>query len=362
MFLMLPVFKDTQLYSGGQIGDTSDYQGKDYFGSGRKPVLSSVYFFKKISILVFQNDNMKSFRIIFILITVQFSAVSVAQINTYFQNNPEWQIHSSCYTPCNKNDYYNYYITGDTVLNAFTYKKIARKGQVSYIAFQPGACNSYTPYGYINSGLNFFIRSAGKKVYLRTASMTTDTLLYDFALSVGSVVPLSYVNTYTNITVSSIDSINTNCGYIRRFHLTGNPWSQFLLEGIGHQKGLFEPLNTPLDCGYSIICYGKNNAACYPSAGPTCDLPVSIDDIENNPAISVFPNPLNDHTTISFGKQCDKVSLAVYNMVGQTVKSISLSAMDSYVLKRDHLPSGIYFLQISADGSKSRLVKLLVSE
>jgi hypothetical protein len=60
---------------------------------------------------------MKKFILTLFLTGMLFSAKS--QVNDYLNNAPVWQQTSSCSAPapCIKNENYNYYISGDTVIN-----------------------------------------------------------------------------------------------------------------------------------------------------------------------------------------------------------------------------------------------------
>ena len=63
------------------------------------------------------------------------------------------------------------------------------------------------------------IREQGKNVFIR--SDTSEYLLYNFNLNLGDTLPPSYNNFFENITISSIDSININGVFLRKFELSG---------------------------------------------------------------------------------------------------------------------------------------------
>lgn len=67
-----------------------------------------------------------------------------------------------------------------------------------------------------------------------------------------------------------------------------------------------------------------------------------------------YPNPFNPSTTIDFSiPQSGKVSLSVYNSIGQTVETLidkEMTAGDYKVtFNGENLPSGIYFYKLEAD-------------
>src|SRR5688572_30172642 len=130
-----------------------------------------------------------------LLLIICSVAAGKAQVNTYFNNNPCWttqemcQIAQNCYTV----NVYNYFVNGDTLIGSYLYKKVFKKGYsyAQYYGMGPppsgNPCLSPPPTYYYPGGLSFFIRSAGKKIYVRSApfipggpSCSGDTLLYDF--------------------------------------------------------------------------------------------------------------------------------------------------------------------------------------
>src|SRR5688572_24793126 len=108
---------------------------------------------------------MKHFYTLLLLISLAGSGQS--QINSYFNNNPCWQIRSMCQVGpnCFKVDYYNYFINGDSLIGSNQYKKVYMKGygNLQYFAMGPppsgNPCLSPPPTTYTLSSFNFLIRS-----------------------------------------------------------------------------------------------------------------------------------------------------------------------------------------------------------
>lgn len=80
-----------------------------------------------------------------------------------------------------------------------------------------------------------------------------------------------------------------------------------------------------------------------------------ISDIVNN--VSVFPNPATSNATVDFNiSEANNVSVAVSNMVGQTVLTENLGQLNAgqhnYLLDVANLNSGLYLLTITAGESK----------
>lgn len=278
--------------------------------------------------------------------------------NEYFQNNPVWQCTSSCMWnfPCVTNETYNYYINGDTLINSLTYKKIFKKGNGSYFwssSNPPQSCSGY--YTFIDSTPSFFLRSAGKQMYIYPIG-GPEALLYDFNLTVGSMLPLTYNNMDPGISVTAIDSFNTPNGYYKRFALSGNTWCFYLIEGVGHDKGLSEPMQTPLECGYNLTCYGQNNSAYYPTSGPSCELMIGVPGKDDSRGITLGPNPFLDELFID-GLGTNEI-LSLYNILGDRVLYVPGKNDSSQWIHTGDLGPGIY-LFILESGDRQISGKLL---
>ena len=75
---------------------------------------------------------------------------------------------------------------------------------------------------------------------------------------------------------------------------------------------------------------------------------------------SVYPNPLNDHVSISFGKEQFVEVVTVLNQLGQTVYSQKVNNVVDFVQLSLQLENGIYYLNIS-NGSQNAYHKIVVS-
>ncbi len=282
------------------------------------------------------------------VVIISFVSPGVAQ-NEYFQNNPIWKSYSSCAWnfPCITNENYNYFLTGDTTINATLYKKVCKKGTGTYFWGDPNppppSCNGSIIYSFINTVPSFYLRSAGTQMFIYPTG-GPEYLLYDFNLAIGDSLPLTWNNVDSTVTVTAIDSFFTPSGYRKRFTLAGNTWAQYLLEGVGSSRGLIEPLQVPFECGYQLDCYGQNNSAYYPAPGPSCDLMVGEEQVSGiRGQVSVFPNPFADELNVSSYKL--QVDVTLYNAIGEIV--IRATTNDSNLkLSTFNLKSGIYLLRV----------------
>jgi len=309
---------------------------------------------------------MKTYLMILLLfvILVLTSSKSIAQENTYFENNPVWQLNSLCTTSlfCEQFEVYNYFIDGDTVLSGLTYKKVFKTGSGYYTYYDnpPVPQNCVGSYEYQNQIFELFIRSSGKQMYVCACEGCDEELLYDFDLEIGSTLPLSYNNWSEDITVIAIDSIYTPFGYRMRFALTGDTWAEYLIEGIGHSRGLFEPINLPLECGFGLNCYSLEDVAYYPEPGEGCMLTVNISENQNATTVSIFPNPFVESTIISYPGSAGIPVVMVYNLQGQQVQVNANVFENHLVIDRGNLNSGLYIYRLTLNSQILATGKLFV--
>jgi hypothetical protein len=287
-----------------------------------------------------------------------------SQVNDYFQHNPVWTVKLSCGVSdnCLKTDYTNYYIKGDTSIQGLTYKQIYRKGQGSHHFGYTGSTivptNCTGAHSFIENKPDCFLRSQNKKIFLRRPNDTSEHLLYDFDLTVGSTLPLTYNNTSSNIKVTAIDSIHTPYGYLKSFALNT---MDYLYEGIGHSKGFYNYLGVLLDCGsYRLDCFSLRDTAYYPSLGPTCNIAVGLTSHEEQASVSVFPNPFSVFTTIHFNVPLNSARLHVYDHQGQLQRNTGDLSGHSIKIEKGTLSPGLYYYKVTAEGRTITAGKLII--
>ncbi len=294
---------------------------------------------------------------------MSYSLNSSAQ-NSYFSNDPIWTVHSACAfttSDCIENKNFNYYVNGDTSFNNHIYKKLFIKGNSWFMWFNnppiPPYCQGTSQF---NDTINplAFVRDTLNKIYLSNTSFP-DTLLYDFNLSVGDTLPMTYNNGNTNITVITIDSIPVSSSYLKRFHLSPNSQSQYLIEGIGHDGGFLEPFPPIFDCGFNLVCYGQNDSSYYPAIGLSCNLNVSLNEIFNQPYnLSIFPNPSLDKINIQSTNPV--LSVIIYNSLSQPVLSFVSDNNSLSNFNISTLNPGIYYLEAKTKNSSHSIFKKII--
>lgn len=76
--------------------------------------------------------------------------------------------------------------------------------------------------------------------------------------------------------------------------------------------------------------------------------------------VKVFPNPINTEGVLEVAEGFgNNINLAIYNSKGQLVKSGNFSNRKIYPVKKDDLPSGLYFINLTSEKHKAML-KIMV--
>jgi len=152
----------------------------------------------------------------------------------------------------------NYFISGDTLIGENTYLKLYKDGFQLLIERDV----------HFTSGINHAvytgaIRESGNRFYFVAKGSQTETLLYDFNLKAGDVVGGFINNGKTIVAVDSVIDGRKN------FLLSEDTWQNFIVEGIGSDKGLLE--NS--DENSRLICFMKNDVPVFHnSTGAECML------------------------------------------------------------------------------------------
>ncbi len=305
---------------------------------------------------------------IFIISLVIFGLKGAyTQTNIYRQfpdSNAIWNVTYGGYQApsCSK---YSYTLFGDTIVNSKTYKKI-RKQYSNYPYSTSGYCDWCCP-----SPTNIVYSGAlredtiARKIYYLPVGNNTDTLLYDFTLTVGNSIPLGWNNWCSSMYVGSVDSVLIGTNYRKRWnmHISNNDclsaYASSVIEGIGNTFGLLERLDF-FESGGNLDCFSQNNKTLYPMYSETsgCGLVTSIDEL-SAVGFSVSPNPLSSQTTLTFDNQLQNATLTLYNCFGQKVKEIININEQTIILTRDNLKNGLYFVHLTQGNYEVAVQKLV---
>jgi hypothetical protein len=250
-----------------------------------------------------------------------------------------------------------YFINGEIIINDKVFYKLYRSG-VFYqeIGEPPGPCDEQ--YTFQNDYLGG-LRTESGRVYFYNGY--EEVLLYDFTLGVGDTL---YSHISPGLIISEIDSVLVGEEYRKRYNFFNGEWyCNWMVEGIGHERGLIEPMFMPLEYYSEFFCYAENHIPIFPE-GIQCVINVGINDSERNQdIIQLFPNPSTGKIYMTI--YCDYQKLLTYSLssvTGQVIfkKNCYLGiGKNTIKLDTDNLDPGFYFMAIySQDGSKD-YIKLL---
>jgi hypothetical protein len=191
------------------------------------------------------------------------------------------------------------------------------------------------------------------KVFMTWPNETVDTLIYDYGLVVGDTIPGRLIDGCTMV-VSSIDSVLVGTDYRRKWNFsTCNEGPGYIIQGIGSDNGLIEPMNSPGFCGTSLICLANDTTILYSSDVPStygCQLIYThTDDHYNKDRFNFYPNPFSTTTVMEGDKLWGNVTLVVFNASGRPVRQSSNFDSDRIVFDREDLPGGVYSYRIYKD-------------
>ena len=87
--------------------------------------------------------------------------------------------------------------------------------------------------------------------------------------------------------------------------------------------------------------------------------PLKIKNMDNENKFMVFPNPTSCQFNLVFDKPKEKTEIKIFNSLGQIVLQKNISSTDKISLSISDQPSGIYFVEVNADGEvfRTKVVK-----
>lgn len=209
---------------------------------------------------------------------------------------------------------YTYSITGDTLIGAMTYKKVRQSGvdSVQVMVFpepQPPTAEIMDRYmGAIREDV------AASAWYVVFAGQTSESLLYDFDLTIGEIISGTFGDCGSNAVVTSIDDVTVDGQVRARFHIS--PWGRFIVEGVGANTGLFGYLCQFFESGSCLETYYHGTDSLVVN-GCTA-IPTGLrDPIIPQASLSVFPNPTTG--ACSLGAAYSRTMVLVRDALGRIV-------------------------------------------
>lgn len=248
-------------------------------------------------------------------------------------------------------DHYRYTFNGDTLMNGQSWHKLYKGGHSWEEDFFGGTTYNHIHYSDVYSGA---LREDSSRWYYFGSSdiqPEDEYLLYNFNLNAGDYLPETFNNAAGNLFVSAIDTVLINNIERRRFFIQGNsgPGVSYIIEGIGSNVGLIEPLQQFEPIWY-LLCYAENGDPVWIDGVHECDLTVNTESmsIELEGGIVISPNPFKINALLKFPEIRQTAELLILDVRGRTLLNYTLIVGQSELEIKPDLNAGIYLLQINA--------------
>jgi len=290
--------------------------------------------------------------ILIIILSVSWTAV-FSQTNVYHpfpDSNAVWVQNSDGYfgTACWIWHDQNLYINGDTILGGKSYHKLYLNEYVS--EFCPPPTTPFPPYYFLGLYYGAFRQDIpNKRVYLyREGLAVPDVLAYDYNLTLGDTLPISCLNTIGDAFIYHIDSVLVGNQYHKTFGITNGLSYNYpiLIEGLGSSWGAFAAFENPLaEWSDNLWCFKINDQTVWKyDTAYECSLITTVENVENQISLSIFPNPFSQYTVIRTNIELQRTTLIIENSLGQEVRrQVNISGRE-ISFKRENLASGFYFI------------------
>ncbi|MGD9494396.1 MAG: T9SS type A sorting domain-containing protein [Bacteroidales bacterium] len=289
----------------------------------------------------------KSLLIVLFLLPALTGKAQTSVYHHFPDSNAVWGMVSVCMeTSCGDWEYIQDYYDGDTVIGAYLYKKINEE----VLMVTSGSCCQVP--GTVGP---VFIRedTVARKVYFRTALITSDSLLYDFTLNIGDTLKGFFGDYGMGLwTVQSVDSVLVGDTYRKRINFdTSETIFYFsIIEGVGSTTGLTALYWGHFEMGTSLQCFSVNGDIKYtyslnPDTIACGTLPVNLfESVLNDLTVYVFPNPAQDVISIKSGLEPFPLFVSIFSFQGKFILEKQVQP-DECEIDIATLPPGIYFIE-----------------
>jgi hypothetical protein len=291
------------------------------------------------------------------LLLIALSFIGYSQTAQYFENNPIWKFYKSIGGSCIESGEFNYYLSGDTMINSLMYKKLFSKGYMNGLDGPGEGCVAYHN-EWIDEEPIGFLRQESKKIFYINSSTycsETEILLYDFDKNLNDTINLLDGYCFTNppyaAVVDSIDSVLINSEYRRILYITqldysmGGPNTTQIIEGIGTNRGLINMIDDEF-VSRNLQCFSIFNEQVYPNTDGSCDIPLRASfKKQGDFKINICPNPFKSTFSIKSDKT---VKFSVFDIYGRTINFDIVEKNNFYTINMQSFENGVYFLKIES--------------
>lgn len=222
-----------------------------------------------------------------LLVTITLASTSFAQ-TPLLDASAQWDEKGGYFSaPTSGITTFSYHLDGDTLINGQTYYKVQRTGVDSVYMMVP--MPPYTQFMGANS-MDAYMGAlredaVQRKWYMVFNGQSTEQLLYDFDLVVGSSISGTFGDCGSGPSVTYIDQVMIDGTSRNRYHLTFG----YLIEGVGANTGLFGYLCQFFESGNCLeVFHQDGDTFVVDGCSP---LTTSVSDLQANTGFDIGPNP-----------------------------------------------------------------------
>jgi hypothetical protein len=249
----------------------------------------------------------------------------------------------------------------DSIIQGNTYHRIYASSSWSCNPPCSSPCTSLPMGGY------YIREDSAKRIWMYDISSMSDTLLYDFNLSIGDTINTILVTPGDIFVVQALDSIFIGSNYRNIYYYSSTYGSDtcthFLIEGIGSGAGLFSELcGSCFEHGYRLLCYKQDNQTLYYPSNAFCSTDTSIDcnftvsiseSIRESKSVILFPNPATNELRIQsriLGTELRIERIEIYDVMGKKRLTPALSKGEGAAsIDVSTLTPGMYFVRVKIE-------------
>ncbi|MFZ1688663.1 MAG: hypothetical protein WAU70_14640 [Flavobacteriales bacterium] len=257
---------------------------------------------------------------------------------------------------------------GDTVFMGTVYHRLRVRGVCSVQPivppFDPDDYYSYTePW----SDLYYFRQDTStRKVYVFDTDQQQELLWYDFSIGLGPY-PVTVGNEFTQCYVVALDSMELNDGWHRTWVLGVFNGVEIMdsayckvIEGVGSTFGLapdygFEP---PFEWSDDLYCHIVADSTVFPSGANECFLATSVQDLGDEQAITIVPNPASTSISLQGGFLPDQH----YEILDAQGTLIRQGRLHGSLIDLTQIAAGLYMLHLGDVDDVTRAAVRFVKE
>jgi len=236
----------------------------------------------------------------------------------------------------------NFKLSGDTVIDNQTYKTVYKSQEEFSVNW------------------NYWggIREEDQKVWLKGTNNYPERLIYDFTLNIGDTINLWDEDPMIVDSIIYKPINNENRKHIY-FSYPGYPLlSEFWIEGIGSNRGIFESGSGTFVGGTTwALCMKENGDLIYMNPNyNNCFLITEIEE-SRNLLIEVYPNPAQDKIKIQNTENIKIESISIIDLKGQKLLEFENNKTE---LDLSEISTGIYLLKVTYE--KGEIIRKLIVE